>query len=111
MINEEYIMTYETFNKYKQLLHSELKQRNIEIDNIDDLARAGIKLVLNVDRNKSKKALEYIAHYANVDLQTMFKIFIAKELSQIIYEINDVNDSVADYFGWVTLAIMMSVRL
>jgi histidinol phosphatase-like enzyme len=111
MINEEYILTHQTFNKYKQLLQSELKQRHIEIDNIDDLTRAGIRLVLSVDRNKSKKALEYIAHYANVDLETMFKIFIAKEVSQIIYQINDVDDSVSDLFGWVTLAIMMSVRL
>jgi hypothetical protein len=111
MINEEYILTHPTFIEYKDLLLSELNDRHIQINNIDDLAREGIRLVLGVDRNKSMNALDYIAEFAAVHTPLMFKVFIAKEISQIIYEINDVEDSVKDYFGWVTLAIVMGVEI
>jgi hypothetical protein len=111
MIDKEYIVNHSLFVKYKELLLSELQFRKVNINNIDELMNDGIDLVLNVDGTKSKHALEYITFYADIDIQTMFKVFIGKELSQIIYLINDVEDSVKDYFGWVTLAIILGVSI
>jgi hypothetical protein len=111
MLSEEYIYNHPTFVYHKKVLEWELKYNNININNIDEFALRGIKLVLGVDRLRSKRALNYIRFYAGVDASTMFRIFLGKELSQIIYNISDAEDSVIDYFGWVTLAIIFGVRI
>jgi hypothetical protein len=110
-MNESYILFHPTFIRYKILLQNELKFRNIDVGNIDELAYQGVNFVLNVDSKASKKALEYICMYSNLPLDKVLRTFIGKELSQIIYGINDVKDSVIDYFGWVSLAIIFNVSI
>jgi hypothetical protein len=111
MITENDVYNHPLFIKYKKQLIHELKFNNIPVDNVDELAKEGVRLVLSIDKMKSKKALNYIKFYSNVDIQTMLRVFMGKELSQIIYDISDRNDSVVDYFGWVTLAIILGVEI
>jgi hypothetical protein len=111
MVSEGYIFTHPLLVRHKNQLKHELKFSGINIDNIDELAIKGINLVLNVDRAKSWRALSYIRFYSNVDMETMLRVFVGKELSQIIFDISDREDSIIDYFGWVTLAVIFGVKI
>jgi hypothetical protein len=66
-----------------------------------------MKIRDGMNLNNSEKALTFILNHAknkfNLGFVDFIKIMLWKELSQIKYQINDVQDSIVDFIGWILL--------
>ena len=60
------------------------------------------KLVNEINAEKSKEAMSKLSELTNLDYEQLIRVFLAKELVQIQYEI-DAEDSIMDFFGWLLL--------
>jgi hypothetical protein len=107
----EYYINHKIMKEYKKELIMKMKMFSVDNYDVDELQKKGIQLVLNNDEYDSKKAINFVSIMSDTSYQQLFKVFIYKELSQICYGINDVEDSIIDYFGWLTLAIREGVKL
>jgi len=97
---EEYNLFKNEINMFSDLV----KSLNLNLDAIDQ----EIKKIRNgMNLNNSEKALEFILNNTNnkfnIEFVGFIKIMLWKELSQIKYQINDVQDSIVDFIGWILL--------
>jgi len=99
------------FKHHYYMLKLMLQAFNIKIDEtaLEDASEKGIRLVLSIDREKSKQALEFICMHTGKPLKALLSIFMNKEISQLVYQIGDYEDSIIDYFGWVALGVLFGV--
>jgi hypothetical protein len=110
MLSYSTLLTYigkEEYNLFKNeinIFNDLVKSLDLNLHEIDQEI---MKIRDGMNLNNSEKALEFILNNAknkfNLGFVDFIKIMLWKELSQIKYQINDVQDSIVDFIGWILL--------